>query len=96
MTSREFVEQFHGVLDQYLANETGGEEFVRLVDDLMADRLPDEMPDMIFDLLDEFHDDVALYVDDQETRKEHPAYYGPEELLDKAKDCRARLLTIKF
>lgn len=82
-------------LECLLAGQISGEEFVRRYNDLMADEIPDELDrsGAIYRLLDDYHTEFNLYVENPEWRDEHPDdYYGLDQLQDKAKTLLDRLL----
>jgi len=60
----------------------------------MADELPDGLPDALLNSLHNLQNDLALYVEDAELRKEEPAYYGPEELRRKVTEFRQQELRV--
>ena len=83
MTQQIFLDQIRDNCSRYLNGRISGREVVRNIDDLMEDQLPDDLPDSVLNALHSFHDDLALYVEDETERNKEAAYYGPEELSSK-------------
>ena len=48
--------------------------------------------DPFFKKYDNFHNDIALYVSNEEWRKEYSLYYGDKELLQKAKKFKDSIM----
>ena len=95
MTPETFVCAIQSALDDYLAGATGGKAFVRRIDALMADELPDGLSDTLLTMLNDFQNDLALYVEDQSQRNEHPAYFGSDVLTRKATALREGLKGVR-
>lgn len=70
------IELVHDFLDERLT----GKEFVIRYDDLMVSSFDWKEDDPKSKAMDEFHDILALYVENPEWRKAHEDYYGPAEL----------------
>ena len=91
MTPEAFVYAIQAALDAYVAGAIGGQDFIRRIDALMADELPDGLSNALMALLNGFQDELALYVEDERQRSEHPAYFGPDALSRKALAMNERL-----
>jgi hypothetical protein len=94
MTIEEIIHKIQSILDAYIAGSIRGKQCVKYMDALIADELPDDLPDTLLNLLNEFQDDLSLYVEDQQQRSEHSAYYGPEVLLQKVKAFKDKLAIV--
>jgi len=91
MTPENFLREIRAALDAYIASDIGGRALVRRIDDLMADELPDGLSHSLLEVLNGLQDELALYVEEASRRKEHPAYFGPEELTKKVLAAKQRL-----
>jgi len=82
-----FLTEIREILGRLRDGVVRGEEFVNRYDDLMADELPDELDQSgtVYQLLDHYHTEFAMYVENSKWRDEYPDdYYGPEDLRRKA------------
>ena len=68
-----------------------GPEFVRQYDNTMADEIPDEFTGPIYQLLDDYHTEFAMYVEDPRLRAGEPDYYGDDVLHRKAQQLLKQL-----
>ena len=91
MNYREFVARIRAILTDLVTGTIDGAQAVRAIDGLMADDLPDVVPSNIQEVLNQLHEDLSFYVEDEEERKEHRAYYGLTELKQKAAEYSNRL-----
>ncbi len=95
MTPETFLSSFDAALDALITGAVSGKAFVRRIDALMADDLPDGLSDSLLGLLNTFQDNVALYVQDEDQRVEHQAYFGPDELRCKALAMKESLQAVR-
>lgn len=77
------------IADAYLSKRLSGTELVRRIDDLVSNDIFATLPEEIADLLDEFQDEISLYVRDAETKKEASSvYFCDDELMDKVTEFK--------
>ena len=96
MTPEAFLSSVKAAIDAYVTGTIVGQDLVRRIDTLMADELPDGLSDSLLEMLNGFQDDLALYVEDRKQRKEHPAYFGPDELMGKTMAMKERLHAVRL
>lgn len=77
------------LVDGYLTGSISGRTLVKAVDDLVGDDVVADFPPRLRKLTDAFQSELALYVADAQTQLESDAYFGDEELSEKARKFRA-------
>lgn len=72
------------LLKAYLNNEINASEFVKRYDNIITDKeFPWDLDNDKIQALDEFQNEISLFVDNPEWRKEHQSYFGEQELKKK-------------
>jgi len=84
MNEQECIDALIGSSQKFLKCSMTGTEFVRVVNDLVSRDAVAECADAVVELVDDFQDEIALYVRDKETMKDAPGVYiGEDELRKK-------------
>ena len=72
------------LLKAYLNNELNASEFVQRYDNIITDKeFPWNLDNGKIQALDEFQNEISLFVYNPEWRKEHQSYFGENELKKK-------------
>jgi len=75
------------LLKAYLNNEINASEFVQRYDNIITDKeFPWNLDNDKIQALDEFQNEISLFVDNPEWRKEHQSYFGEKELKKKVEE----------
>jgi hypothetical protein len=87
MTQKEVINVIQIILEKYLEGKITGSEMVHRYNDIIVrDAFSEDFDNYFMNALDEFDDDISMYVENPEWRKEHAGYYGNEELKVKARE----------
>jgi len=81
MASRTSIDEVTDLAKSYLDGRLSGRELVRGVDDLVSQGYAQLFDSATNTLIDEFQDQLALYVPDEETKREAPGVYFCEDQL---------------
>jgi hypothetical protein len=96
MTQKEVINVIQIILEKYLEGKVTGSEMVHRYNDIIVrDAFSEDFDNHIMDVLDEFQDDISMYVENPEWRKEHAGYYGNEELNVKAREFFIKISNFK-
>ncbi len=85
MRNKEFKTQLRNLFHQFLRGSISAKRFSEFYEDMFVEHIPDDLVDELADPMKEFMVHVALYVPEEETRKEEPAYIDEIELQREAK-----------
>lgn len=86
MNTHKSIDELMNLAKCYLDDRASGKELVRSVDDLVAAGYDQEVNKGIRALIDNFQDQLALYVPDERTRQEaSEVYFGDDQLRFKVK-----------
>ncbi len=67
--------------EAYLAGRLEGQHLVRCVDDFVANGHLNDCDPVLRSLIDEFQDELSLYVRDEITKREAPGVYYTDDML---------------
>lgn len=81
------------LLNSYLTNEIKAAEFVKRYDNIIInDAFPWNSKNIKIQSLDKFQDELSLFVENKEWRKQHQSYYDEKELRKKTEDFKKYLI----
>lgn len=80
MTENELISRIIALFSGFLSGQIAAREMIRQFEDMMAEEFDYESESPRMKIIDEFHTELALFVDDPVSRRDSALYYGPEEL----------------
>lgn len=97
MNEKECLDTLIVSSQDFLKESISDTEFIGLVDRLISEDIVENLSGHVAKLVNEFQDEIALYVRDEKTKKEAPGvYFGKEELKIKTEGFLKDLTSVRL